>query len=574
MGIQNVRTGGKGMSYNVYLESSIVNLKPRVLDFLHALIEKAKEVKDYAISMKQKELADLVGKDTRTVSRYLNELEESSIIQTKGRKGRAGGTVILFNTEFIKFNTSDKALVNSDNPESIDEIMEQKFPKKKVEPPKRNRRTKQQLVEAQVLQEKKSSEIAKLNAEVIKLGGIPNWEWFKKTNDPVGNYRTYLLSRLYNRYAALFTDHHNDIVLYKNGDGNEVMTVSQNYDVLEDEFYGTARWNQIEKLRKFLEENNIEAAPYLSAQFARSIFDSSRKNKKNIALPFVNALTSDTSYNVYLDYCKYQKNSSSYASWGVVPAQFANDFVVQAIINGYENAESGGGLLELRSDIEDFVYGTGSDATDDALLQFIRITDANMRKKKVSLKSRNIIKKYLVLQSLTLTGGVSKVPKYVIIGSELTRAALIAIGQNLELDKDKIRHMKQHALGQLAYPRLDRDEQIKQGIGLNYQYSVLYETSQVLKLIMERKGLHISIRELSEAFKEYGREFIPVDDYSILDVDQIVTMMQNHVEEKEIVPEITHEDIVQKKEYILTGEVGATDPLADAFLKELEGGSD
>ncbi|MGV3099169.1 helix-turn-helix domain-containing protein, partial [Streptococcus thoraltensis] len=109
------------MEYGVYLESSIVDLKPRVLDFLTKIVEKAKEIKDFSIAFKKKELAELAGKDTRTVSRYLSELEEKDIIQTKGVRGRAGGTVIVFNTKMIRFDTSDKAFINSDEPISIDD---------------------------------------------------------------------------------------------------------------------------------------------------------------------------------------------------------------------------------------------------------------------------------------------------------------------------------------------------------------------------------------------------------------------------------------------------------------------
>ncbi|WP_145475501.1 helix-turn-helix domain-containing protein, partial [Staphylococcus hominis] len=189
----------------------IVDLKPRVLDFLTKIVEKAKEIKDFSIAFKKKELAELAGKDTRTVSRYLSELEEKDIIQTKGVRGRAGGTVIVFNTKLIRFDTSDKAFINSDEPISIDDIVEKKMPKKEKEPKKktRNRRTKQQMIEAKILRSKEQEELDKLNKELKELGGVPTWDWFKKTDDPVGNYRTYLLSRLYNRYAALFTDRHN-----------------------------------------------------------------------------------------------------------------------------------------------------------------------------------------------------------------------------------------------------------------------------------------------------------------------------------------------------------------------------
>src|SRR5690554_4225752 len=98
------------MEYGVYLESSIVDLKPRLMDFLNKIIDKAKEAKEYAVSFKRKDLAELTGVDVRTTSRYLNELAERDIVEVKGVRGRSGGTVVMLNTELIRFDTSDKAI--------------------------------------------------------------------------------------------------------------------------------------------------------------------------------------------------------------------------------------------------------------------------------------------------------------------------------------------------------------------------------------------------------------------------------------------------------------------------------
>src|SRR5690606_14552789 len=128
-------------------------------------------------------------------SRYLNELAERDIVEVKGVRGRSGGTVVMLNTELIRFDTSDKAILNQDV--SIDDIAELKYPKKKPEhkDKKRNRRTKQKMLEDKILQNKKQSELDRLHKKLEELGGVPDWDWFKETDNPVGNYRTYLLSR-------------------------------------------------------------------------------------------------------------------------------------------------------------------------------------------------------------------------------------------------------------------------------------------------------------------------------------------------------------------------------------------
>lgn len=552
------------MDYGVYLESSIVDLKPRILDFLTKLVEKAKEAKEYAISFKKKEIAEITGKDIRTASRYLNELEKRNIITTRGVRGRAGGTIIMFNADLIRFDTSDKAFINSEEPITIDDIVEKKFPKKEKEDkkPTRNRRTKQQMIEARALQEKEQFENDRLNDKVVALGGVPNWEWFKETDDPVGNYRTYLITRLYNRYAALFTDKHNFEVANGLTDGFPVKFIQNNYDVLPERFFGSSKWHQFEKFRKFCEENSIDPALYLSAQFNRSIYEGSRKKNSKIFLPFVNALVSDTSYNVYLQYCEYQKNLRHTF---LIPHAFMTDFVVSAIIDAYETADRQLGLLEYRATINDFFRGEGFGAKELALLNFYDLTNDNLRKQGVSFKTRDTIKKFVMLQVLIQTSGVSGLPRYLVVGSEMTQTMLASISK-FTGDKKLASELKKTVLGKLAYPNLPEEEQKAGGSELYTQLITLYETPKVLQLIMERKGLNLTLADLNAAFKEYGKEKIPVDDYSMLDVDKVVEFMGNAQEFEGSL--IDYNDPVIKQGWELLGSV-SEDPFEE-LLSDLK----
>ncbi|AYJ75190.1 putative DNA binding protein 1 [Bacillus phage BSP36] len=566
------------MEYGVYLESSIVDLKPRVLDFLTKIVEKAKEVKDFAISIKKKELAELAGKDTRTVSRYLSELEKRHIIETKGVRGRSGGTVILFNTELIRFDTSDKAFINSEEPITIDDIVEKKMPKKEKEPKKktRNRRTKLQMLEANLLKSEKQKKIDKLNDEVNELGGVPNWGWFQKTEDPIGNYRTYLLSRVYNRYAVLFTDRHNAEVSYY-GEGNLLPEISNDYDVLPAEFFGSSRWQQFEKFRFFCEDNGIDPIVYLSAQFSRSVFDSSNKNNKSKSkvLPFVNALMSASSYEVFKQYCEYQmKVSYLYAAYKHIPVKFGDDFVIQALKEAYETAESGVGLLHYRYAVDDFLTGFGSSDKEEALLEFYRITEENLRKQGVSLKTRDTIKKFVLLQSLILSGGCTRLPGYMILGAEHTQVVLASIAKMAKNPEDA-KHLKAKALGLFTHPDLPAEEQLKKGKLYLYQNNALDETPKILSLIMERKNLHLSLADLNAAFSEYGKEKIPVDDFSVMDVDQIVNFVENELyQDKEEEVAIDHSSITDTREWELIGGSSEVPDITDELAQFLESNHD
>jgi hypothetical protein len=136
----------------------------------------------------------------------------------------------------------------------------------------------------------------------------------------------------------------------------------------------------------------------------------------------------------------------------------------------------------------------------------------------------------------------------------------------------EVNTLQKRALGLFTNPTATPEEQFKKGAMYMYQYDVLDETRQVLNLIMERKGLHLSLADLNEAFREYGTDKIPLDDFSVMDVDQIVEFMAEQVHPNDIQPEeeIDYSKIVQKKDYELIGEVFTDDSL-EAALDEFMG---
>ncbi|QEG04178.1 putative transcriptional regulator [Bacillus phage BC-T25] len=554
------------MEYGVYLESSVVDIKPKVLELLTKLVEKAKQASEYVLSFTKKELSEDFGKDVRTTSRYLKELESRKIIQLKGKRGRGGGTVIMFNSDLIRFETSDNALVNSEEPLSIDDVLEKKLPSKKKAPKekKRNRRTKKQMLEAQVLQKKHQNNLDEINDRLVEQGGKPKWSWFEQLENPVDDYRTYLLSRLYNRYAVLFTDGHNFDVRKGLKDADEVQMISEKYDVLPERFYGSVRWAQFEKFREFCDENGIDPAVYLSAQFNRSIFDATTRKSKKI-LPFVNALISDTSYEVFAQYCGFQQQySATYRSCQQIPAKFVNDFVVRAIRDGYNVKTKGKGLWQYKAAITDFFNEEGFGDVEHALLDFYDMVDDNLRAEKVSFKTRNTIKKFIMLQSLIQTGGAQNLPEHIILGSEMTQIMLATI-QRGATPGNSVRWKYEWSLGRLAHPTETEDVQKSIGCDLYYRMVALEETYDVLRLIMEFQGVYLSLVDLQEAFKEYGKTKVPVDEFSMLDVDQIVKFMDKVEAEG-----VDHDAITNKKTWELEGSIANQESLDDLIENRID----
>lgn len=521
------------MEYGVYLESScVVSLKPRVLDFLNKLAEKAKDVKDFALTFTKKEIAQEFGKDLRTVNRYLDELEERNLIEMKGKRGRYGGTVLVFNTKVVRFETSDKAFVNNDVEVDIDDIVDRKFPKKQKKEPTRHKRTKKEMAIARALSDQKQSELDKLNVELASLG-TPNWAWFQKTSDPVGNYKTYLITRMYNRYAVLFVERSNYFEDFK------LPLTNPEFDcLLDQEFFGKSRWQNFERFRQFCEENGIDPAVYLSAQFGRSVFTAASRQQKRNIFPFYNSLKSEASLEVYRQYCKIRSNTLSALSAKRIPAEFVDDFAIKSLKEAYNTADQSLGLKQFQGSIDDLFNGATT-ANEQDLVKFYNITMDTLDNSDVSEKTKDVIDRFLTLQLMIECGGASRLPFNVILSTEIVQAAMVKVKQDYHNNSEILAKV----LGNIVHPKAETEVQEMEGRKYMYGYNKLYETPKVLRLIMERKGLSLSISEIRTALKEYGNHLIPVNDFSFLDVKQILSKIRNMEDYVEFVEGPSNEDM-------------------------------
>lgn len=517
----------------LYMEQSVLDLRPKVVEFLKEVTKKVEDITSPSVKMKKKELGELVERDVRTVSRYLNELEEDNVIELRSKRGREGGTIILFNTEKIKFKTSDKSiLTREEEPEDIDEMFNREFPTKPKKEKTRNRRTAEEMVLAKAQKQSRKQKEIELNEAMIFSGGLPDNEWFQKTEDPIGNYKAYLLSRLYNRYAVLITNKHNQEV-EERGDGVKMKTLDKNFDSLPMDFVGKSQWTVFKKLQKFLDENNIKPSSYFTAIFSRISFLNMVTGKK-YNIPYVNTLMSDETYKMYTDYKSYGKKAqASYATTGEVSSQFGTDYVIKLLREEYDNPTREYGFSKFKTSIKDFLKGNFTSVEEIALANFYKVTDKNMKKEGVSLESREVIKKFLMFQSLALTKGINALPIDMLVGSEITRAGLKYI-DDMSQDKETAQELKAHLLGGLKFPNSETNVQMNAGKKLLEQVEVLGDSNIVVTNIHQKQGLYVSTVELRKAIQEYGRDKLPITDLSTLDINQVkdfVGMESNPQEE-------------------------------------------
>lgn len=520
-------------SKGVFIDYSLVNINTKLLDVLTNLITKAKNTVDNVVTFKKTHLAKELGKDVKTVSSHLKELQTSGVCEIGGERGRGKGCVVRFNELLVKFDTSEKALINSDDVNALDtdikDIVKKAYPKKpkKENPNKRNRRTKKQMLEDKLLRSEQQKKVDELNEELAEII-FPTWDWFQKTDAPVHNYKAYLISRMYNRYAYLFAKSTN--YFYDKSEekvGYKVPEVLPSYDVLEKEFMGTINWTHFVKFVEFCEENEINPAVYLTAQFNLSTYSATTKSNVKSAKPFPNALMSEGSYEVYKREENFQ-NAKRIVNLQSVDLRksFADDPIIMSLDEAYKTAEKGSGILSHSQPYRELFRSAESDDTTFALVDFYDYTVENMKKENVSKQSQTSIKKFITTQAVMHLYGKSGLPENLILGSEMVRIALASIQQPHMSDQEV--HMKSAMfLGKLLLPSATQQEQYNYGGRTFLRLTDTIDHRFTLRLIEQRRGLHVSLKELQDAFKEYGRHNIPLNDYSFLDVEQIERVFQS-----------------------------------------------
>ena len=76
------------------------DLSAPVNDFWQFMANKVYEFGEtWALAIEKSTLAEGYGKSLRTVQRYIKELEDKQYIDTATKKGKGGGTVIVFNKD-------------------------------------------------------------------------------------------------------------------------------------------------------------------------------------------------------------------------------------------------------------------------------------------------------------------------------------------------------------------------------------------------------------------------------------------------------------------------------------------
>jgi hypothetical protein len=198
--------------------------------------------------------------------------------------------------------------------------------------------------------------------------------------------------------------------------------------------------------------------------------------------------------------------------------------VLIAIRDAIETSERQLGFIEYRQSFREFFYGEGHTIEEQSLANFYDMTVANMRRLKISKKSQTAIKKFLAVQSMILTGGTMQLPNYVILGSEVTQIVFHSLKAPMQSPQE-YEKLVLKALRAFLYPKDKNTDHSDQLNMLFYEMNLMDDTSYTLRLIQQRQGIYVSLSDLRMAFEEYGKNKIPLDDYSVIQVNKIVAII-------------------------------------------------
>lgn len=528
----------------VLVDSSIYSINTKLTDVLNYLLQKAKDSVDNLVVFKKTELAKEIKKDVKTVGTHIKELSNRGVFELGTKRGKNGGSVIKFNETLVQFTTSKKSLLNQKestdldalptNGESLDDVAKQVYKKKKkpVNPNRRARRTKAQMLEDKLLQSEHEKKVDELHQE---LQGAPTWDWFQKTDNPIFNYRTYLVTRMYNRYAFLFTKEHNDNHA-QNGYtlAKKVKAYTPTYDVLPELFLDTVNWNHFKKFVEFCDENSIHPLDYLTAQFNHSIYYASLKDNVKSVIPFPNALIGERCYEVYQREAKFQraKYSVGIQSYKYL-ARFTSDTIMGCIKDAYDRADTGISPDYLTTQINSLrdIADMDGGSKVTAVVDFMDMMGSKLQELDITSEQRETVNKFITMQSLIMSQGLKSLPKNLILGSSIARFALHNVKEP-NMDKSVEEARSTLVLGSMLVPTMSQNEQYHKGIQPYQSLSSADSNWGTLHLIEQRNGLDISFNELREVQRKLDEAGfpIPLNDYSLLDVNEIYNKLKHTYE--------------------------------------------
>lgn len=263
-----------------------------------------------ALVSQRGKLAMEYGKSTRTIVRYIDELEEKGYVETRTKRGEKGGTVIVLNADRLSFDPQPNPIM--DETLTIDEIVDQMFPKKKPYQAKKKYRPRKDVEEERLRKKFRKDKNEELN-DLLESEGLATKKFWQATDNPELYYRAWLISRMYNFYPQYMAEEQKNLAessgdVYGFALWKTVQDRFEEYDCLPERFIGTWQFTSFVKLVEVIDTyTDMTPENFLTVQFEYWEYLMLNSKNKNIKLPYLNTLYGEDAIKRWTDTHAYRK---------------------------------------------------------------------------------------------------------------------------------------------------------------------------------------------------------------------------------------------------------------------------
>lgn len=512
-------------------------LNKGITDFLERVADKSQRWGETVASpIRKTDMAKETGKNPRTITRYINQLEELGLIKTETKRGMNGGTLVVFNTDMLNFEPKENPITS--DTKQAKEIREQVFPKAPTKVPKRRYRTKAEIAEARILSEKLKKREDILN-DKIEFNVVTR-SFFDSFDEPEAYFKGYLISRMYNAYVTIIPyEKYNRLKNLDEKKAKQQLRAyesSYNYDVLPRRFVGTPQYKKFVELAKYCEENNINPLVYLTVQFDRTEFLISVGKARVGATPYVNTLLCAEAKEAYtnrkLFYRMLQNQYGLYTSINSEATYYGATYpIISGLLNAYNMPQKD--LSQLDTAICDLEYKKDIDKKAGTLYSYYTATLKSLGESDVSSEAKESIANFLKEQVANFSSkrGLTSTQYALAFPIQINSARSLLMNE----EDEELLYLLLGNQSRLSNVTNDEAEMfIKQGRKLSMSWWGSQNFSRTMFMLADYYGFKTNISKLGMYIKEFGEEKIPLDSVGMLDVNRIYDVLMTEQEILEI----------------------------------------
>lgn len=503
-----------------------LSMSQGLVEFTELVASKAQQWgKNFASAIQNRSIALELGKDTRTVTRYIQQLEEKGLIEHTAKRGKNGGTVIVFNTSVLNFEPTENP-ITSDTKE-MREIRERVFPTAPKKMPKKRYRTKAQIAEDRALRSAIESKQNELNDLVESLPYV-NREFFDNFDEPDMYFKGYLCAQMYNAYAVVFPKRRYE--LYKGRDeqisqeGYRSMNRASAYNVLPTRFVGTPQYAKFVELANYCMENDINPLGYLTVQFEYAEWLAQAGKARVGAIPYVNTLLCDQAKHRFLNrkqfYADMRKQYGLFMlspePVGFVGAKYP---IVSTLFYAYKYGKQTNENLDTL--LADPLKALVPSPKTVALFGFYETVKKELDSSDMSPENVTVLKTFMKEQVALFSARHTFSKDQYLLAFPLQ---IHTARQAVELANMDIEEYYLH-IGNSTRQKYATDLEINgyiedgEAIDFSLRSNVYFE--RTLRMLAEYRGLGVAPNAVRVALKEFGVEKIPLDTFGMLDINAL-----------------------------------------------------